>query len=70
MTPYVKEAVNFGYEVDFKEPTTPWAKNAQELAKRNQHQVPLESIERMLLRYETDVTVDSVLNAKPPPRKK
>jgi len=67
--PYVVEAVNNGYQVVIQETTTPWAKNATELAKRNEHGVPVEAIQRMLDRWEIDFTVDSILKSNPPKRK-
>lgn len=53
MQPYVLLAKEFGYKVQFQEPTTPWKFDAEELAKRNKHGVPLHVIQRMLQRWET-----------------
>ena len=50
--PYLNLAKQFDYEVIYLIPDTPWANNAEELTKRNQHGVPLESIKRMLARME------------------
>ncbi|XP_055696764.1 uncharacterized protein LOC129797910 isoform X2 [Phlebotomus papatasi] len=49
---YCKYAVQFGYIVRVLEPTTPWAWNLTRLSQMNEHSVPRESIERMLLKYE------------------
>ncbi|KAG2382045.1 hypothetical protein C9374_005837 [Naegleria lovaniensis] len=68
--PYVMFAKQYSYEVKVLEPQTPWAKNAVELAKRNQHGVPVEAIQRMLDRWETDFTVENILRSNPPARKK
>jgi len=68
--PYVLMAVKFGYEVKVEEPTTWWAKDAKELAKRNQHGVPLEAIQRMLDRWEADFSVQAILASRPPARRK
>ncbi|EFC43196.1 predicted protein [Naegleria gruberi] len=67
--PYVVAAKANSYVVEITEPTTPWAKNAQELAKRNKHGVPLVAIERMLERWEIDFTVEKILASQPPKRK-
>jgi tRNA uridine 5-carbamoylmethylation protein Kti12 len=56
--PYVMFAEVFGYAVRFLEPETPWAFDVDELAKRNVHKVPREAIERMLARWEPDMTVE------------
>ncbi|XP_059620528.1 uncharacterized protein LOC132264341 [Phlebotomus argentipes] len=50
---YCKYAVQFGYVVRVLEPTTPWAWNVSRLSQMNVHSVPRDSIERMLLKYET-----------------
>lgn len=61
---YVEAAQQYGYKVDFKEPVTPWAWDADELFKRNTHGVPKESIQRMIDRFEKDPTVEKVLQSK------
>jgi NEDD4-binding protein 2 len=63
---YVELAQQYGYEVSFHEPTTPWKFDAEELAKRNQHGVPLKGIRSMLKRWEHDPIVDKVLKSKAP----
>lgn len=50
--PYVRLAKLYNYQVEIIEPQTPWRYVPEELAKRNLHQVPLKSIERMLERKE------------------
>lgn len=67
--PYVLLAAKFGYQVQVKEPATSWAKDAKELARRNQHGVPLEAIQRMLDRWEEDFSVQAILAAQPPERR-
>jgi NEDD4-binding protein 2 len=67
--PYVQEGVKNGYTILVREPTTPWAKNAVELAKRNQHGVPEEAITRMLERWETEFSVEAILQSEPPVRR-
>lgn len=53
---YVQLAKENGYEVQVREPSTPWAKDADELVKRNTHGVPKEAIGRMLSRYQDEET--------------
>jgi len=65
---YVQMAIEQKYEVFIKETTTPWCKDAHELARRNQHGVPLSSIQRMLARWETDFTVENILACHVPRR--
>ncbi|CAK1555387.1 unnamed protein product [Leptosia nina] len=48
MEPYVRLAVANGYVIHVIDPKTPWARNAYQLFKRNNHNVPLHSIKRML----------------------
>ncbi|XP_034103318.1 uncharacterized protein LOC117567428 [Drosophila albomicans] len=52
MQPYVQKAVQHNYIVELLEPQTGWCKSASKLAQKNTHQVPKESIQRMLERYE------------------
>jgi NEDD4-binding protein 2 len=61
MKPYVQVGVELGYEVQIVEPMTDWKFNAEELAKRNTHGVPIEGIRRMLARWEKDLTVETIL---------
>lgn len=66
--PYVEIAKKYGYRVTFVEPETSWAKDADELERRNTHGVPRQIIDKMLERYEPHetFTIDEVLSAKAP----
>lgn len=64
--PYVMAAQKYGYQVEFAEPNTPWKFNAEELARRNSHGVPLDRIQQMLNQWQKNITVDDVMNSKPP----
>ena len=66
MKPYVEMAIKYGYKIEFREANTPWKFDAQELAKRNQHGVPLDVIEDKLSRWEPDVTVEEILKSEKP----
>jgi predicted kinase len=64
--PYVQMALENGYDIIVREPDTPWRRDAVELSKRNVHGVPLESIQKMLKRWEDDFSLDAILKSKPP----
>lgn len=61
--PYVQLADKYGYKVELKEPNTPWKFDSKELAKKNTHGVPEESIKRMIDRYQHNLTVDDIRNS-------
>ncbi|XP_072039599.1 uncharacterized protein [Amphiura filiformis] len=67
MKPYVSMALDNEYQVEFREPMTPWRNKPGQLAKKNSHNVPAESIAKQLERYEHNVTVENIL--KPSKRK-
>jgi hypothetical protein len=52
MKEYIEWAACADYEVYLAEPQTPWAKNAEECWRKNQHGVPLDTIKAMLARYQ------------------
>lgn len=56
MQPYLDMADRYGLDLYVLEPNTPWARNVDELFKRNTHGVPREAIERMLDRWESYVS--------------
>nr|CAB3220770.1 adenylate kinase 9 [Phallusia mammillata] len=64
MTPYVVEGAKNSYYIQIKEPDTWWKNKAGQLAKRNSHGVPKETIKAMLDRYERNVTVQSILHSE------
>lgn len=49
--PYVELSKQYGYEVEIVEPDTPWKLDAEELFRRNTHNVKMETIERFIRRY-------------------
>ncbi|RDD41068.1 NEDD4-binding protein 2-like 1 [Trichoplax sp. H2] len=61
MKPYVVLAINAGYHVEFIEPCTWWKFNANQLARRCTHNVPLNKIESMLQRFERSASVKLIL---------
>lgn len=63
---YVRAAMDYGYRVRFVEADTPWAKDAEVCAARNQHGVPLDAIKRMLSNWQESLTVEKCLAAKAP----
>lgn len=66
--PYVEAGICHGYEIRFAQPETDWAFDPEQLASKNTHGVPKVAIERMLARWEENMTVESCLNAKAPKR--
>ncbi|KAM3955209.1 uncharacterized protein ACR2FA_010918, partial [Aphomia sociella] len=52
MEPYLKYSVINGYIIEIMEPNTPWAKKASKCARKNVHNVPLSTIQRMLDNYQ------------------
>ncbi|XP_022827784.1 uncharacterized protein LOC111357368 isoform X2 [Spodoptera litura] len=63
MEPYLREGVKNGYIIEVVEPTTPWAKKANILLRKNVHNVPLVTIKRMLENYREGVTGEILKNA-------
>lgn len=61
--PYVMLADKYGYIVELKEPNTPWRFDSKELAIKNSHGVPEDSIKRMIDRYQHNLTVDDIRNS-------
>jgi predicted kinase len=53
---YVDLAKENGYDIQVRESNTPWAKDLEELHKKNTHGVPKEAIKRMLDRFEDEET--------------
>jgi predicted kinase len=53
MAPYISLAATYGYSVEYRQSETPWAWDVDECFRRNTHNVPYETINRMKSRYET-----------------
>jgi NEDD4-binding protein 2 len=66
MQPYVEFANAFNYDISFHESDAPWKFDAEELAQRNRHGVPIEIIKQMLMNWEKEPTVEKVLAAVRP----
>lgn len=66
LKPYIKPAFLLNFDIEIVEPTTSWAFNAEECARKTIHNVPLDTIRGMISRYERDLTVDVCLNSKSP----
>ena len=64
--PYVQHACRWRYVVEVKEPCTSWRRDADELARRNTHEVPVHAIEGMLRRWEDDFSVPAILASRSP----
>uniref|UniRef100_A0A1A8PWZ2 NEDD4 binding protein 2 n=1 Tax=Nothobranchius rachovii TaxID=451742 RepID=A0A1A8PWZ2_9TELE len=66
MKPYVAQALRHGYKVLFREPDTWWKNKPGELERRSIHNIPVETICRMLNGYERFVTVQSIMGSHMP----
>lgn len=60
--PIIEIAMRKGYEARIEEPNTPWAFNAEELAKRNSHGADKERIENRMRKWVNNPTVEEILN--------
>lgn len=63
MKDYAIMAVEFGYIIETLEPPTPWFFNEDLLFRKTLHNVPRETIKKMLDRYEANVSGEDVLRA-------
>ena len=63
LRPIVELAQSLGYNIRIEEPETDWWKerNIDEMVNKNSHGVPREAIERMVNRYDENVTIDDIL---------
>lgn len=52
-SPYYEIAKDYGWDFELREPETSWKFDVDECYRRNQHNVPLETIKKMLKRWET-----------------
>lgn len=50
--PYLDMAAEFNYAIEIRIPETPWAWDAEECARKNSHGVPLETIKKMIARFQ------------------
>ncbi|OUM68938.1 hypothetical protein PIROE2DRAFT_3165 [Piromyces sp. E2] len=59
---YVDMAIQYGYDVQIREPDTPWWKrrNAKELAKRSVHNIPVEKIKKMMDRWDDNFSFENI----------
>ena len=60
---YVEAALENGFRIKIKEPTTPWKFNAKELVRRNSHGVSEQIIAKQISHYEHGITVADILKA-------
>lgn len=61
---YIDLSVKIGYEWSIKEPTTDWVYSPEECAKRNTHNVPLATIEKMHKARESVKDMEKELRAR------
>lgn len=60
MKPYVKLGDMYGYKISIEYPETDWAWDADQLASKNTHGVPKNSIQRMLDNFQHDVSIEKL----------
>lgn len=60
LRPYAMMAMEFTYIIEVLEPSTPWAFNDNELARRTIHGVPQMKLKEMLASYEKNITPEKV----------
>lgn len=58
---HIKLALEKGYEIHIVESNTSWAFDVDELCKKNTHNVPRATIEKMVSRYQKNLTVEDIL---------
>jgi len=62
--PLIEFAKSKGYDIRIEETKTPWRFDAEELYKKNTHNVPLETIQKKIRQWVPNVTVDDILKEK------
>jgi NEDD4-binding protein 2 len=67
MKPYVAAAKKYNYEIIIK--ALPIENTPEELAKRNVHNVPLHAIERMISKYDPNLSIEDIEKSERPQRK-
>ncbi len=60
--PLIEYAESMGYTVRIEEANTPWAKDVNELAKKNQHGLTVKMLEKQLRKWYPDPTVEDIKN--------
>ena len=66
MKEYTQQGLKYGYKIEVREPNTPWKFDAEELAKRNTHDVPQDMIEKSLDKWDRNVDIQTILQSKAP----
>ena len=63
LRPIIQKAQSLGYSVRVEEPETDWwkRKDIDEMQRRNSHGVPREAIEKMIIRFAPDITIEDIL---------
>lgn len=64
LKPIIRLAQSLGYNVRIEEPETEWweSRNIDEMVNKNSHGVPREAIEKMVSRYDENITMNDILN--------
>lgn len=65
MKAYVQKAKELEYDIELVEASkAPWAWDVKECANKNTHKVPLDAIQRMFNRFQRNLTIEDILEAK------
>jgi len=64
LKPIIKLAQSLGYDVRIEEPETDWweSRDIDEMVNKNSHGVPREAIERMVSRFDENITMDDIID--------
>lgn len=63
---YFELALVYGYEVRVKQANTRWAFNPEECARRTKKGLTVQAIDRILFRWDKEITKEKALSAEPP----
>lgn len=67
MKPYVEAAIEFGYEIEIREPDpVPLEEIMRRQHSRPDKNLPLETVQKMLSRFERNITVETILKSERP----
>jgi len=69
--PLIETGKKYNYKIIIREPETSWWKtrNVNEMAKRTKHKYPISVIKKLLEMWDTDFSIESILNEKMPNNK-
>ena len=60
--PLILLGIDKGYEARVEEVDTPWAFDAEQLAEKNSHGVPLSTIKKKIAQWVPNISIEDILN--------